>query len=196
MPRPPQFLFDFKRTIDYMLSQVGGVSRRDFVRLYDYDDFLEGEALQCKTPRELAIAFAVRFLGSVSPAYFRGIFRLPLVRFLARQSGRSVGDDDKAIKALAYVEPQDLHQLGQWLDAYFPRRAIRIADRTLQNRQISFQPAAFFVINQVQVNIQFLPILRLAPHPRLAMRFIAYCGGRFAIHRFNPFADGLNRILG
>ncbi len=120
MPSPPQFFLDFKRTVDYMLTQVGGVSRRDFVRLYDYDDFLEGEAAQCNTARELAIAFASRFLGSISPAYFRAL-SFALVRFLARQSGRAVDDGDKeAIKALADINPEEILQLKQWLDTYFP----------------------------------------------------------------------------
>jgi hypothetical protein len=120
MPRPPQFLFDFKRTIDFMLSQVGGVSRREFVRLYDYDDFLEGEASQCQTARQLAIAFASRFLRAIRPAYHQAL-SFALVRFLARQSGHAVGDDDKeAIKALVDIDATDMKQLEQWLDAYFP----------------------------------------------------------------------------
>lgn len=121
MPRPPQFFFDFKHAIDYMLSQVGGVSKRDFVRLYDYEDFLEGEASQCQSASELAIAFASRFLNSVNPAYFRAL-SFALVRFLARQSGRAVedGGDIEALKALAEIDSADLLQLNQWLDAYFP----------------------------------------------------------------------------
>jgi|SRR4051795_3069564 hypothetical protein len=120
MPRPSQFFFDFTRAVDYMLSQVRGVSRWDFVRLYDYDDFLEREAAQCKTARELATAFASRFLGSVNPAYFQ-VLSFALVRFLARQSGRAVDDGDtEALKALAEIEPEDQLQLEQWLDAYFP----------------------------------------------------------------------------
>src|SRR5687767_9951531 len=94
MPRPPKFFFNFKQTVDYMLNQVDGVSRRDLDRLYDYDDFLEGEALQCQSARELAIAFASRFLGSANAAYFR-VLSFSLVRFLARESGRAVDDADK-----------------------------------------------------------------------------------------------------
>jgi hypothetical protein len=118
--RPHSFLFEFKRTVDYILTQVEGVSRRDFVRLYDYDDFLDGDASQCQTARELAIAFASRFLGSVNPAYFRAL-SFSLVRFLARQSGHDVGDNDKeALKSLAQIDAADMRQLLQWLDAYFP----------------------------------------------------------------------------
>jgi hypothetical protein len=120
MPRPTQFLLDFKRTVDYVLSQVHGVSRRDLIRLYDYDDFLEGEAVQCKSARDLAIAFASRVLGSVSPPYFQ-VLSLALVRFLARQSGRAVDDGDKeALKALAQIDLTDGLQIEQWLNGYFP----------------------------------------------------------------------------
>src|SRR5207245_105115 len=119
MPRPPQFFLAFTRTVDYVFIKVTGVSRRDLVRLYDYDHFLEGEAAQCKSARELALAFASRFLGSVTPLYFQ-VLSLALVRFLARQSGRAVDDGDKeALKALAEIEPNDQLQLEQWLDAYF-----------------------------------------------------------------------------
>lgn len=119
MPRPLPFLLEFERTIEFVLSQVSGVSRRDFIRLYDYDDFLEGEASQCETPRQLAIAFATRFLGAVSPAYFRAL-SFALVRFLARQCGRSVDEADKAaVKALAEIDCHEAGQVEQWLDAYF-----------------------------------------------------------------------------
>jgi hypothetical protein len=119
MPRPPQFLFDFKRTIQFVLSQIGGVSHGEFVRLYDFDDFLEGEALECHSPRKLAIAFAARFLADVRPAYRRAL-SLALVRFLARQSGRAVDEsDNEAIKALSEIDTDDVNQLEKWLDAYY-----------------------------------------------------------------------------
>jgi hypothetical protein len=119
MPRRQQFLHDFKQTVEFLLSQVGGVSRRDFVKLYEFDEFLQGEAQQCRTPRALAIAFAARFLARVNAAYFR-VCALALVRFLARQSGRSVEDADKeAVRALAELDATDPYQLERWLDAYF-----------------------------------------------------------------------------
>ena len=119
MSHPTKFFFEFKQTVEFVLSQVSGVSLRDFVRLYDYDDFLQGEALQCESPRELANAFAARFLSSVSAAYLRAL-SYALVRFLARRTGASVGEADKAaIKALAEIEPKDPSQLEMWMNAYF-----------------------------------------------------------------------------
>jgi len=119
MPRPPHFFFAFTRSVDYILGQVRGVARRDLVRLYDYDQFLEGEAAQCKSARELAIVFASRFLDSVSPMYFQ-VLSLALVRFLARESGRAVDEGDKeALKALADIDAGDRLQFEHWLDAYF-----------------------------------------------------------------------------
>jgi len=119
MPRQPQFFIEFKQTIEFAFNQVAGVSHRDFNRLYDYDDFLEGEAVHCRTARELAIVFAVRFLGAVNPAYLRTL-SFALVRFLARQSGRGVEEaDHQAIKDLAEIEHEDPKQIELWIDAYF-----------------------------------------------------------------------------
>ncbi|HEX5103744.1 MAG TPA: hypothetical protein VFV87_08045, partial [Pirellulaceae bacterium] len=67
MARPSQFLLDFRKTIEFVLSQVGGLSLRDFIKLYDFDEFLRGEAAECESPRKLAIAFALRFLAEVKP---------------------------------------------------------------------------------------------------------------------------------
>jgi hypothetical protein len=119
MAETPKFLFQFKESIAFVLSQVAGVSLRDFNRLYEYDEFLERDAIKCQTPRELALAFAARFLGSVSAPYVRAL-SLALVRYLARQGGRSVDKaDQRAVKALTEIDADDPKQLENWMNAYF-----------------------------------------------------------------------------
>jgi hypothetical protein len=120
MSRPSHFHQRFKRIVENSLTSVRGLSLRHFCGVYDYDDFLDGEALQCTTSRQLAVAFASRFLDTVPPAYAQAI-SMALVVFLAEQSGHKQLDktDQEAIKELVPLDPKDERQLGLWMDAYF-----------------------------------------------------------------------------
>jgi hypothetical protein len=120
MPRLPQFLFDFKRTVEAMLRGNRRLSLRHFIDEYDYDDFLEGEATQCTTPRALASAFACRFLTAVPPEYVEAL-SVALVAFLAECGGRMQlnPSDFAAVKSLATLPQTDEKQFGLWMDAYF-----------------------------------------------------------------------------
>lgn len=120
MPRPPQFFFDFKRTVEAMLRGARHLSLRHFIDEYDYDEFLMGEALECATPRALAMAFAGRFLSTV-PSEYSEALSIALVSFLAESCGRMQLDksDFQAVKVLVSLPTKDEKQLGQWFDAYF-----------------------------------------------------------------------------
>jgi len=120
MPRPLQFFFDFKRTIEITLRSVRRLSLRHFIDEYDYDEFLEGEAPECQTPRQLALAFACRFLATV-PAEYGEALSIGLVSFLAESCGRKQLDkcDIEAVKALVGLPVMDDKQLALWMDAYF-----------------------------------------------------------------------------
>lgn len=118
--RQPQFFIGFKRTIETMLRGTRRLSLRHFIDEYDYDDFLEGDALECATPRALAIAFACRFLGVV-PSEYSDALSVALVSFLAESSGRKQLDksDFEAVKALVSLPTKDEKLLTQWMESYF-----------------------------------------------------------------------------
>jgi hypothetical protein len=119
MPRPPQYFFLFKQTIAGMLGATRVLSLRHFMEEYDYDDFLEGEAIDCTSPRSLASAFACRFLGTV-PSEYAEVLSFALVSFLAQCSGRTINkSDQEAVKALVALPMGDEKQFIQWMDAYF-----------------------------------------------------------------------------
>lgn len=120
MARPADFVFNFKRTVEAMLRGTRRLSLRHFIDEYDYDDFLESEALDCGTPRTLALAFACRFLTVVPSAYAEAL-SIAIVSFLAESDGRKQLDksDFEAVKALVSLSIKDEKQFGQWMDAYF-----------------------------------------------------------------------------
>ena len=120
MPRPPKFFFDFKRTVEAILRGNRRLSLRHFIDEYDYDEFLEGEASVCATPRPLALTFAIRFLSTVPPAYAEAL-SVALVSFLSESCGRSKLDasDIDAVKTLVALPIKDENQLTKWMDAYF-----------------------------------------------------------------------------
>ena len=84
----PKFFFEFKRSVETMLRGNRHLSLRHFIDEYDYDEFLEGEASLCATPRALVLAFATRFLSTVPPAYANAL-SVALVGFLSESCGRS-----------------------------------------------------------------------------------------------------------
>jgi hypothetical protein len=95
------------------------LSLRRFIEEYDYDDFLEGEAQDCLSPRALAMAFACRFLGTV-PSDCGEVLSIALVSYLAQCSGRTINQSDhEAVKALVVLPTNDEKQFAQWMDAYF-----------------------------------------------------------------------------
>jgi hypothetical protein len=120
MPGTSKFLFDFKRIVELTLRGVRRLSLRHFIDEYDYGDFLEGEARDCATPRAFAIAFAVRFLGSV-PSEYADALSIALVSFLAESCSRMHLDktDFEAVKTLVNLPIKDERQLNQWMNAYF-----------------------------------------------------------------------------
>lgn len=119
MPTAPFFL-TFKRIVEGTLRQMKHLSLRHFIDEYDYDDFLEGEGVECGSPRELALAFGVRFLGLVPVDYGQAL-SIALVTFLAESAGRKNLDpsDLRAVKDLFSLPIKDETVLGQWLDSYF-----------------------------------------------------------------------------
>lgn len=96
------------------------MSLRHFIEEYDYDDFLESEAAECLSPRQLAAAFACRFLPVV-PDDYASALAVGIVSFLAETAGRGQLDksDIEAVKALASLPVKDDKQLALWMDAYF-----------------------------------------------------------------------------
>jgi hypothetical protein len=116
----PKFFNDFKRIVESTLRSIRRLSLRHFIEQYDYDDFLETEARECKSPRALAIAFAVRFLDAVPTDYGQAL-SMGLVTFLSECCGRRQIDatDIDAIKTLIALPTKDEEQIGKWLDAYF-----------------------------------------------------------------------------
>lgn len=102
-----------------MLRGTRRLSLRHFIEEYDYDDFLEGEAQDCPSPRALATAFGCRFLG-ILPSDYAEVLSIALVSFLAQCSGRTVNKSDhEAVKALVTLPTFDEKQFAQWMDAYF-----------------------------------------------------------------------------
>lgn len=120
VPSLPRYFFDFKRSVETMLRRNRRLSLGHFIDEYDYDDFLEGEALSCASPRSLATAFAVRFLSTVPQEYAQALC-LALVAFLSECCGRSKPDasDIDAVKTLFALPCKDENQLTKWMDAYF-----------------------------------------------------------------------------
>jgi hypothetical protein len=120
MAQPTNHFFGLKRTVEAMLRGTRQLSLRHFIDEYDYDDFLEGEALDCGTPRSLALAFACRFLGTVPSDYVEAL-SIALVSFLAESDGRKQLDksDFEAVKALVALPIKDEKQRALWMDAYF-----------------------------------------------------------------------------
>lgn len=116
----PKFFFEFKRSVETMLRGNRHLSLRHFIDEYDYDEFLEGEASLCATPRALVLAFATRFLSTVPPAYANAL-SVALVGFLSESCGRSKLDasDIDAVKTLVALPIKDENQLTKWMDAYF-----------------------------------------------------------------------------
>lgn len=120
MGKQSNSFFAFKRTVEAMLRGNRRLSLRHFIDEYDYDEFLEGEASLCPTPRGLVLAFATRFLNTIPPEYAEAL-SVALVSFLSESSGRSTLDasDIDAAKTLVALPVKDQNQLTRWMDAYF-----------------------------------------------------------------------------